>query len=453
MRIAQLMPGSGDNFYCENCLRDVALVRAMRRLGHDVLMTPMYLPVSVEPNDSAQSPIFFGGINVYLQQRHAFFQKTPRWLDRIFDSKLLLSLVARKAHITSARLLGETTVSMLQAHDGRQTKELQRLIDWFRMPENRPDIVILSNVLLAGLAAPIKKALDVPIVCLLQDEDAFLDGLGEPWAAQAWRIVDERAADIDAFISSSRYYADVMRRRLSLDSAKIDVVYTGVALDGCEGLRLRPEAPTIGYLSRMCSDRGLDTLVEAFILLKKNPDLATARLRVAGGKTAADASFIRDLKRRLASCGLGDDVDFLDDFDDHAKRSFLNTLSVLCVPEKKPVACGRYVAEALTVGVPAVEPAGGVFDELSELTDGGCVLYNPNDSKTLAGTLESLLADTERLNRLGQAGKAAIFDALDVQKTAEQMVRIFDDISKIGRGAVPARRDAPTVAKNPAKGG
>jgi len=351
MRIAQLMPGSGDNFYCENCLRDVALVRAMRRLGHDVLMTPMYLPVSVEPNDSAQSPIFFGGINVYLQQRHAFFQKTPRWLDRIFDSKLLLSLVARKAHITSARLLGETTVSMLQAHDGRQTKELQRLIDWFRMPENRPDIVILSNVLLAGLAAPIKKALDVPIVCLLQDEDAFLDGLGEPWAAQAWRIVDERAADIDAFISSSRYYADVMRRRLSLDSAKIDVVYTGV-------------------------------------------------------------------------------VDFLDDFDDHAKRSFLNTLSILCVPEKKPIACGRYVAEALTVGVPAVEPAGGVFDELSELTDGGCVLYNPNDSKTLAGTLESLLADTERLNRLGQAGKAAVFDALDVKKTAEQMVRIFDDITE-----------------------
>ena len=78
--------------------------------------------------------------------------------------------------------------------------------------------------------------------------------------------------------------------------------------------------------------------------------------------------------------------------------------------------------------MPAVEPAGGAFDELSELTDGGCVLYEPNDAKTLAGALELLLLDTERLNRLGQAGRAAVFDALDVQKTAEQMVRIFDDI-------------------------
>ena len=430
MRIAQLVPGSGDNFYCENCLRDVALVSAMRGLGHDVLMVPMYLPVSVEPDDSAQSPMFFGGINVYLQQKTGFFQKTPRWLDSIFDSKLLLGFAARKAHMTSARLLGETTVSMLQGHDGRQSKELLRLVDWFRMPENRTNIVILSNVLLAGLAAPIKKALAVPVVCLLQDEDGFLDGLGEPWASQAWRIVGERVADIDAFISSSRYYADVMRQRLSLDGGKLGVVYTGVALEGCRQLRLQPEVPTIGYLSRMCPDRGLDTLVEAFVLLKKNPDLATARLRVAGGKTAADAPFIRGLKRRLASCGLGDDVDFLDDFDDQAKRSFLNTLSVLCVPEKKPVACGRYVAEAIAAGVPAVEPAGGVFDELSELTDGGCVLYEPNDAKTLAGALQSLLPDTERLNRLGQAGKAAVFDTLDVQKTAEQMVRIFDGMTK-----------------------
>ena len=33
MRIVQLTPGSGDNFYCENCLRDLTLVRAMQRGG------------------------------------------------------------------------------------------------------------------------------------------------------------------------------------------------------------------------------------------------------------------------------------------------------------------------------------------------------------------------------------------------------------------------------------
>jgi len=430
MRIAQLVPGSGDNFYCENCLRDIALVRAMDRLGHDVLMVPMYLPVAVGVDDVPQGPMFFGGINVYLQQKIAFFRKTPRWLDRVFDSRLLLGMVAARAQMTSARLLGETTVSMLRGCDGRQAKELLRLVDWFRAAQNRPDIVVLSNVLLAGMAEPIKKALDVPVVCLLQDEDAFLDGLGEPWASEAWRIVGERLADIDTFISPSRYYANVMRKRLSLDGGKLHVVYTGLDLTGCDELRLQPEVPTIGYLSRMCPDRGLDTLIEAFILLKKNPGLAAARLRIAGGKTPADAAFVRRLERRLASAGLTGDVDFLDDFDDRAKRSFLETLSVLCVPEKKPVACGRYVVEALAVGVCAVEPAGGVFDELAELTDGGCVLYEPNDAGTLAGVLGSLLQDTERLNRLGQAGKAAGFDTFDIRKTTEQTVRIFDGITR-----------------------
>jgi hypothetical protein len=42
MRIVQICPGSGDAFYCENCLRDAALVRALRTLGHDVVMVPLY---------------------------------------------------------------------------------------------------------------------------------------------------------------------------------------------------------------------------------------------------------------------------------------------------------------------------------------------------------------------------------------------------------------------------
>ncbi len=44
----------------------------------------------------------------------------------------------------------------------------------------------LSNALLAGLAGPIKESLKVPVVCLLQDEDSFLDSLTEPYVGMAW---------------------------------------------------------------------------------------------------------------------------------------------------------------------------------------------------------------------------------------------------------------------------
>ncbi|MCK5114935.1 MAG: hypothetical protein KAR11_09265 [Phycisphaerae bacterium] len=44
MKIIQLTPGSGDNFYCENCLRDNFIVKALRQLGHDAVLVPLYLP-------------------------------------------------------------------------------------------------------------------------------------------------------------------------------------------------------------------------------------------------------------------------------------------------------------------------------------------------------------------------------------------------------------------------
>ena len=98
MKIVQITPGSGDNFYCENCLRDDALIKAMYKLGQDVILLPMYLPLQVDEKEiPRKAPLFFGGINVYLQQKLSFFQKTPRWLDSFFDKPGLLKWASRKA--------------------------------------------------------------------------------------------------------------------------------------------------------------------------------------------------------------------------------------------------------------------------------------------------------------------------------------------------------------------
>ena len=100
MKIVQIVPGSGGTFYCENCLRDSSLAKAFRALGHDAVLVPMYLPVFTdEPEIGRDTPVFFGGINVYLQQKFSLFRKTPRWLDRLFDSRWLLNLAAKRADV------------------------------------------------------------------------------------------------------------------------------------------------------------------------------------------------------------------------------------------------------------------------------------------------------------------------------------------------------------------
>jgi glycosyltransferase involved in cell wall biosynthesis len=318
---------------------------------------------------------------------------------------------------------------MLRAEQGRQKKELDRLVEWLDTQDNKPDVVCLSNILLAGLARRIKERLGVPVVCLLQDEDGFLDGLASPYSQQAWQVLGERAGDVNAFIAVSKYYAGVMQQRLGLGAECIHVAYVGISLDGYQLREAGPKVPVIGYLSRMCSDKGLDTLVDAFVSLKKNEKLKSARLRIAGGQRGDDEAFLNQIRQRLSSYGLIDDVEFLADFGRDTKADFLQSLSVLSVPEKRPVAYGLYVIEALAASVPVVEPASGAFPELLEMTGGG-VLCEPNNAAALAKAMEPLLLDPNYARQLGKQGREVVFEKFNIEQTGEEMVRIYEGVAQ-----------------------
>ena len=102
LRMVQLTPGAG-KMYCGACLRDNALVTALRQQGHSVVMAPMYLPLTLDEEDqTAGVPIFFGGINVFLEQQSEFFRKSPGWLHDLLASPSLLKLAAGAAGKTRA---------------------------------------------------------------------------------------------------------------------------------------------------------------------------------------------------------------------------------------------------------------------------------------------------------------------------------------------------------------
>src|SRR6476660_5552308 len=97
MNIVQITPGAGAMF-CGLCFRDNVLVAELRRMGHQVTMVPLYLPFTLdEPDERAGTPIFFSGINVYLEQKSAFFRHAPGWLHKILASRGLLKWAAGKA--------------------------------------------------------------------------------------------------------------------------------------------------------------------------------------------------------------------------------------------------------------------------------------------------------------------------------------------------------------------
>ena len=422
MRIIQLTPGTG-NFHCGSCLRDVALVRELRSRGHDVVLVPLYLPLVTEEGGQPEVPIFFGGINVYLQHKFRLFRSTPRWVDRWLDHPGLLRRATRGDQMTSAHELGELTVSMLRGEEGRQIKELHRLIDWLR-GEPPPDIVCLSNVLLVGMAKPIREALGCPVVCTAHGEDGFLDALPQPYRDEAWQELVRQSRHVACFLPVSEYYGRVLQERTGIEKGKFRVVHNGINFDGFVAREELPEPPVIGYLARMSQIKGLGTLVKAFVKM----NVPGARLAIAGAMTAGDEAFVAEQKAILERAGCLDRVVFRPNLEREEKIDFLRGLSVLSVPATYGESFGMYVVEALGCGVPVVQPDHAAFPELLEATGGG-LLCRPDDPDALAEALTEMVTDRGRNEALGRAGRETVLEQFSVARMAEEVLSLYREVT------------------------
>src|SRR4051812_3255973 len=110
--------------YCGSCMRDNALAGALKRMGHAVTLVPLYTPLKTEPDSVAESGVFFGGVNVYLQHASPFFRKTPRAVDWLLDRPWLLKVAGSYGAKTPPEQLAGLTLSLLQGESGPAVKEL-----------------------------------------------------------------------------------------------------------------------------------------------------------------------------------------------------------------------------------------------------------------------------------------------------------------------------------------
>ncbi len=439
MKIAYVAAGAA-GMYCGSCLHDNTLAAALIKLGHEVALIPTYTPLRTDEADVSIDRIFYGGINVFLEQKFALFRRTPWLLDKLFSHRALLNWVARFSLSTNAKDLGALTVSMLAGEEGRQRKELAKLVSWLKN-EYQPDLVQLTTVMFAGFAREIKKALGVPVLCALQGDDIFLEGLVEPYKSQSLKILRARAQEIDGFIATSRYYAHFMTDYLNLPAQKIHAAKLGLNLHG-HGLQASTngsDAFVIGYLARICPEKGLHVLVEAFHLLAQELGRNNVRLKVAGYLGPRDKAYLEKLTSKIAAWGLQDSFEFFGEVDRAQKIHFLQSLHVLSVPTTYREPKGLYILEALANGIPVVQPNHGAFPELLESTQGG-ILVEPESPRALAAGILSLLKDPALRHRLGQQGKAAIHRNFSDLQMAEATVEVY-------RQYVHEKREAMIVAR------
>ncbi len=419
MRIAYVAAGAAD-MICGTCLHDNALAGALLRAGQDVTLIPTYTPLKTDGADVSIDRVFFGALNVYLQQKVGAFRHTPAAFDRWLDSPGLIRRVARLGASTDPTELGDLTWSVLKGDEGYQAKELARLVGWLR-DDLRPEIVHLTNSMFVGFARSLKRELGVPVVCSLQGEDLFLGQLREPWKARTLEVLRERAQDVDAFLSNSEWYADRMAELLAVDRSRLHVVPLGINVDGFDQKESRsPDEPvTLGYLARICPEKGFHLLVEAFHILSADPRFeGRLRLRVAGWLGERDRPYFEKL---------GGDFEYVGEVDREGKSRFLRSLDILSVPTTYREPKGLFVFEALAHGVPVVQPRHGAFPEVLAATGGG-LLVEPNSAEDLARGLAHLIADPELRAELGRRGREAVHQRFTDTVEAENALAFYRQV-------------------------
>lgn len=439
LKIVQLISGAG-GMYCGSCMHGSTLAAALIRARHDVTLLPLYTPLRTDEDDVSHPRLAYGGLNVYLQERFALFRKTPRLLDRLLDRPGLVRRLSRWAGKTDPRQLGALTVSMLRGESGRQAKELAKLLDWLA-GEFHPHVVHLSNLLLAGLAGPIRRRLGVPVIVSLTGEDIFLEKLPEPYYSEARRELRLSAEQVDVFVALNQYFANRMMEYLAVPPARIEVIPAGLKLAGHAAEsgpgRLLPSKTAtgefrIGYFSRVCPDKGLHLLADAFDQVARQPD-CRVRLDAAGYLAAEDRPYLKEIQRRLNAPHLAGRFRYLGSPDRNGKIAFLQSVDAVCLPAVFPESKGIALLEAWANGRPAVVPRHGAFPELVADT-GGAILYDPGDAAALAAALVELAADRDRAADLGRRGLEAVrdryHDALMAERTARLYAKLADQVTR-----------------------
>lgn len=403
MRIVIVTAG-GAGMFCGSCMHDNTWARALQQAGHDVVLLPLYTPLTLDEESLSDRHVYVGGINVYLDARFPFWRRLPRIFKRWLDAAWILRLASRGNVSNSAPELGDLTMSLLQGNHGPHRAALGDLNR--HLLELAPDVVCFSNLMLGAGASALRSHFRGRIWCVLQGDDIFLDALPEPWRTQSWTRLREITGDFDGFITHSEYYRRFMGERLKLPQERIHrlpltidcVRHTGTPKT------LLGSPPTVGYFARIDPAKGLDLLVEAIVLLQREfPDV---RLRAGGYLGESHRDFF-DRVGKLAA-PLGDRFQYVGSPGTlAAKIGFLEGLDIFSVPTRYHEPKGIFLLEAWANGLPVVQPAHGAFPELVRSTGGG-VLVTPDDPAALAEGLAQVLRDSELRRTISTAGAGSV---------------------------------------------
>jgi D-inositol-3-phosphate glycosyltransferase len=306
-----------------------------------------------------------------------------------------------------------------------------------------------ANFFMSGLvAAELRRILDLPFVITFhalgrvrREHQGANDGFPDDRQAiedrivrEADRVIAECPQDADDLIRL--YDADPDRLTLvpcGFDSGEFWPVDRAVAR---EALGLDPSEPVVLQLGRIVPRKGIDTVIEAIGLLRREHGL-DVRLLVVGGEhrepDLGDPEFAR-----LASLAdresIADLVTFVGRRDRAELRTYYAAADVFATtPWYEPF--GMTPLESMACGTPVVgSNVGGIKFTVRDAETG--YLVPPRDPAALAERIAHLFRVPKLLSTLGRQGVRRVNDLFTWARVAGAMATVYEDVLSARRPLV-----------------
>jgi glycosyltransferase involved in cell wall biosynthesis len=192
---------------------------------------------------------------------------------------------------------------------------------------------------------------------------------------------------------------------------------------------LAPRVPlTIGYLARICPEKGFHLLVDAWLRMRQDPRCSDIRLSAAGWLGKHDQPYFEQQLHAIQHAGAADDFSHAGVVNRAGKLRFLAGLDIFSVPTLYREPKGLYVLEALAAGVPVVQPDHGAFPEMLRATGGG-KLFHPGDVEDLARVLTELATNPAARRELGEQGRRQVHASCGAAQMAEATLAAFRSVA------------------------
>ncbi len=188
--------------------------------------------------------------------------------------------------------------------------------------------------------------------------------------------------------------------------------------------KFRLDRPYLLFVGTIDARKNLETLLEAFAQLRKEPAGEHLQLVIAGGKGHKHEAFFD----RVQQLKLGDACRYLGYVTHNEKLGLYRKAAIFVFPSLYE-GFGLPVLEAMRLGVPVVAANSS---SVPEIAGNAALLVPPENAKALARAIRSVLGDPQQAATMVQRGFAQA-NRFDWTRAAAQTLAVYEKVGKKGR--------------------